>query len=117
MNYEKALVWFRRDLRDFDHAALHHALKASRTVYCAFIFDKDILDPLLAHGPIDRRVAFVHASLKELDTALRERGGGLIIHHAQAESEIPKLADQLSVDAVFINEDYHRLPIERKAEA
>jgi deoxyribodipyrimidine photo-lyase len=22
-----ALVWFRRDLRDFDHAALYHALK------------------------------------------------------------------------------------------
>jgi deoxyribodipyrimidine photo-lyase len=38
MNYEKALVWFRRDLRDFDHAALHHALKASRTVYCSFHF-------------------------------------------------------------------------------
>ncbi len=106
MNYEKALVWFRRDLRDFDHAALHHALKASRTVYCAFIFDKAILDPLLAHGRIDRRVAFIHASLKELDTSLRERGGGLIVRHALALSEIPQLAEALAVDAVFINEDY-----------
>jgi len=26
---EKALVWFRRDLRDFDHAALYHAPKAA----------------------------------------------------------------------------------------
>jgi deoxyribodipyrimidine photo-lyase len=50
----------------------------------AFIFDKDILDPLLAHGRIDRRVAFIHASLKELDAALRERGGGLIVRHALA---------------------------------
>ena len=24
--YDRALVWFRRDLRDFDHAALHFAL-------------------------------------------------------------------------------------------
>ena len=113
MNYEKALVWFRRDLRDFDHAALHHALKVSRTVYCAFIFDKDILDPLLAHGRIDRRVAFIHASLKELDASLRERGGGLIVRHALAVSEIPKLADELAVDAVFINEDYEPGAIER----
>ena len=49
MNYEKALVWFRRDLRDFDHAALHHALKASRTVYCAFIFDKELCFLSLKH--------------------------------------------------------------------
>ncbi|MGB4924509.1 MAG: deoxyribodipyrimidine photo-lyase, partial [Candidatus Nitrotoga sp.] len=45
--YDKSLVWFRRDLRCDDHAALHYALKESRLVFCAFIFDKQILDPLL----------------------------------------------------------------------
>ena len=39
----KALVWFRRDLRDYDHAALYHALKSSNQVYCAFGFDTEIL--------------------------------------------------------------------------
>ncbi|MBL8459951.1 MAG: deoxyribodipyrimidine photo-lyase, partial [Zoogloea sp.] len=39
-----ALVWFRRDLRDFDHAALYHALKNYQRVFCAFVFDRDILD-------------------------------------------------------------------------
>jgi deoxyribodipyrimidine photolyase len=28
--YARALVWFRRDLRNFDHAALYHALKQAR---------------------------------------------------------------------------------------
>ena len=48
MNLEKALVWFRRDLRDHDHAALAAALSQARQVYCAFVFDRDILDPLVS---------------------------------------------------------------------
>ena len=72
--FDNTLVWFRRDLRNFDHAALHHALSRSRQVFCVFIFDKTILEPLLAHGPHDRRVAFIHASLQELDAALRSQG-------------------------------------------
>ena len=112
-HYDKALVWFRRDLRAFDNAALHHALKRSKTVYCAFIFDKDILDPLLEESSSDRRVAFIHASLVELDEELRRAGGGLIVRHARSVTEIPALADELSVDAVFANEDYEPAAVER----
>ena len=50
----RALVWFRRDLRDFDHAALHRALRDARQVYCAFVFDREILDALPSRA--DRRV-------------------------------------------------------------
>ena len=49
-----ALVWFRRDLRDFDHAALYHALKSHHRVFCAFVFDSEILDALPNRA--DRRV-------------------------------------------------------------
>ncbi len=110
---ESALVWFRRDLRHVDHAALHHALQQARTVYCAFIFDKDILDPLLAWGRLDRRVAFIHASLQELDTALRAQGGGLIVRHARAVDALPELAAELGVQAVFVNHDYEPAAVER----
>ena len=57
----RALVWFRRDLRDYDHAALYHALKSADRVYCAFVFDTDILDRLADKA--DRRVEFIHASV------------------------------------------------------
>jgi deoxyribodipyrimidine photo-lyase len=110
-----ALVWFRRDLRNFDHAALHHALQRAQSVHCAFIFDKDILDPLRADGTQDRRVAFIHASLAELDAALRAQGGGLIVRHARAVDEIPKLAAELGVDAVFTNHDYEPAAVARDA--
>ncbi len=104
MNLEKALVWFRRDLRDYDHAALVAALSQARTVYCAFVFDSTILDALPSR--CDRRVQFIHESLVELDNALRARGGGLIVRHGAAGELIPQLAGQLGVTAVFANRDY-----------
>lgn len=112
---DRALVWFRRDLRNYDHAALHQALASSRIVYCVFLFDKDILDPLLAWGRQDRRVAFIRESLAELDAALKRDGGGLIVRHARAVEAIPQLAAELDVDAVFCNHDYEPAALARDA--
>jgi deoxyribodipyrimidine photo-lyase len=41
--YANGLVWIRRDLRTRDHGAFYHALKARRTVHCAFVFGTEIL--------------------------------------------------------------------------
>ena len=101
---DSILVWFRRDLRDYDHAALGEALRRARSVYCAFVFDRDILDALPSRH--DRRVEFIHGTLAELDSALQRRGGGLIVRHANAVDAIPELARELDVGAVFTNRDY-----------
>jgi deoxyribodipyrimidine photo-lyase len=101
--YARALVWFRRDLRDYDHAALYHALKSARQVVCAFIFDREILDRLA--DPADRRVEFIHASVAELQRSLQQRGGGLIVRHGVARDTVLELAADLDVDAVFFNHD------------
>jgi deoxyribodipyrimidine photo-lyase len=105
-----ALVWFRRDLRDDDHAALYAALKAHAAVHCAFVFDRDILDALPRH---DRRVAFIHASVAELKAALEARGGGLHVLHGRPQKEIPQLARRLGVAAVYANRDYEPMAIAR----
>ncbi|HQZ03833.1 MAG TPA: deoxyribodipyrimidine photo-lyase [Thauera sp.] len=106
-----ALVWFRRDLRSFDHAALYHALRFAGRVHCVFVFDTTILDAL--PSPRDRRVEFIHASLVELDAALdalaRSAGGvgaGVLVRHGRAADELPRLAVELGVDKVFANRDY-----------
>ena len=103
----KSLVWLRRDLRVFDHAALHHALRDAvqqdGRVWCVFVFDTDILDAL-PRG--DRRLRFIHASLAELDTELRKLGGGLLVRHGAARDEIPRLAAELDIATVYLNEDY-----------
>lgn len=113
MRYEKSLVWFRRDLRDFDHAALHHALKTSVQVFCAFVFDTDILGKL--SNKSDRRVEFIWESVLELKNALQNKGGDLLVLHGSAQVEIPTLARQLNVQAVFINHDFEPSAIARDA--
>jgi len=119
--FDTALVWFRRDLRTTDHAALYHALKHCERVWCVFVFDTTILQPLIdtwqARHPgapaQDRRVEFILASLRELDDALRAQGGGLIVLYGDPANLVPKLADELRVDAVFANHDYEPAAIER----
>jgi deoxyribodipyrimidine photo-lyase len=101
---DRALVWFRRDLRMSDHAALSQALSRARRVYCAFVFDTDILDALASRA--DRRVEFIWHSLAELDRSLRESGGGMIVRHGRARDQVPGLALELRADAVFANRDY-----------
>ncbi len=100
-------MWFRRDLRLDDNAALFHALKSARRVYCVFVFDRKILDPLRQAGlRADRRVAFIHACVAQLQHALRAHGGELLLRHGTAAEDIVALARELKVDAVFANEDY-----------
>jgi len=110
------LVWFRRDLRCDDHAALHHALTSCHQVHCAFILDRDILDDLPRQ---DRRVEFIVDSLVELDSDLRalsgKPGAGLIVRHDAAVPAIVKLAQELGVQSVFANHDYEPSAQQRDA--
>ncbi|MGB4361663.1 MAG: deoxyribodipyrimidine photo-lyase [Rhodoferax sp.] len=105
--FETGLMWFRRDLRVADNAALHLALSQCVQVHCVFVFDRDILAQL---PRADRRVEFIRESLVELDAALRQlsgkEGAGLIVRQALASVEIPQLAAVLQVQAVFAARDY-----------
>ena len=104
--YKTGLMWFRRDLRAQDNAALYHALTSCEQVYCAFIFDRDILDAL---PRADRRVEFIRESLVDLNGQLAQLcaapNAGLLVRHDTACSALPALARQLSADAVFSNHD------------
>ena len=106
-----ALVWFRRDLRLADNAALYAALKSSPKVWCAFVFDTEILDALPSRR--DRRVEFIRESLVELNETLITHGGGLIVVHGRAREEIPRLATTLRVRAVYANHDYEPQAVAR----
>jgi deoxyribodipyrimidine photo-lyase len=117
---DRALVWLRRDLRTDDHAALHHALTHARQVWCCFVFDTMILDPLPRH---DRRVEFIRDSLVGVDAELRAlaashgvEGAGLIVRHGRAVDEIPLLAAQLGVEAVYANHDDEPAALARDAQ-
>ena len=105
-HYPSGLMWFRRDLRAQDNAALYQALKRCASVHCVFVFDRAILDAL---PRADRRVEFIRESLVALDAELHalagQYGAGLIVRHAVAQDDIPRLAQELKVQAVFCNHD------------
>ncbi|MFO1281136.1 MAG: deoxyribodipyrimidine photo-lyase [Burkholderiales bacterium] len=106
-----SLVWFRRDLRDFDNAALASALATGGPVWCAFVFDREILDALPSRA--DRRVEFIRESVVELDASLRRQGGGLIVLVGRARDAIPELASRLGVAWVWANRDHEPAAIDR----
>jgi deoxyribodipyrimidine photo-lyase len=118
-SYDTGLMWFRRDLRADDNAALYHALKSCKTVYCVFVFDTEILDKL---PRADRRVEFIRESLVDLNQQLgklRKHTSAdkdlptLIVRHAWASDEIPALAKRWNVKAVFTNHDYEPQAVQR----
>jgi deoxyribodipyrimidine photo-lyase len=118
--YERGLVWFHRDLRAHDHAALHHALSTCRQVFCLFVLDRAILDPL---PRADRRVDFIVQSLTELDAALQAlaephgvNNAGLLVVHDWASTAVPQQAQTLQVQAVFSNHDDEPQAIQRDAQ-
>jgi deoxyribodipyrimidine photo-lyase len=117
---DRALVWMRRDLRVDDHAALYHALRAARQVWCAFVFDRDILDPL---PRADRRVEFIRDSLVGVDAELRAlgeasgvNGTGLIVRHGHglAHEQVPALAASWA-QAVYASHDDEPAALARDA--
>jgi deoxyribodipyrimidine photo-lyase len=106
-------VWFRRDLRDHDHAALFHALTQSQQIYAAFVFDTDILNGLPRQ---DRRVEFIRDSVAELHEALQRHSNkrsGLIVLQGRAVEEIPRLAQSLGVQAVMTHHDDEPAALQR----
>ncbi|MGD2141580.1 MAG: deoxyribodipyrimidine photo-lyase [Burkholderiales bacterium] len=113
-SYERALVWFRRDLRVDDNAALSRALEEAKAVHCVFVFDTEILDAL--EEKRDRRVEFIWQSAQELKAGLQVLGGDLHVLHGRAREEIPALATRLDIQAVYANDDYEPAAIARDNE-
>lgn len=109
--YNKSLVWLRRDLRLLDHTALSKATAASKHVAVAFVFDTEILKHLKDKS--DRRLSFIFDSLAELGQDLKKKGSELILRFGNPAEEIPKLAQAIGADAVYVNQDYEVYAVQR----
>lgn len=104
---ETALVWLRRDLRLQDNAALYYALKENKSVLPVFIFDTSILDKL--EDKTDKRVAFIHQSLVQIQEELRKLGSSLLVLHGKPAD----IYQTLNPKAVYTNHDYEPYALER----
>ncbi|MFV2030338.1 cryptochrome/photolyase family protein [Neisseria sp. S1] len=104
------LVWFRRDLRLFDHTALQTAIRRGLPLVGVFVFDTDILNGLPSD---DRRLTFIRQCLTELRQSLAEKNVPLWVLYGRAEDEIPALANRLQAASVVCAEDYEPQAIMR----
>ena len=103
--------WFRRDLRLFDNAALFQALSGNEPVVPIFIFDTAILNQL--EDKNDRRVAFIHQALEDMQQQLSKIGSSLEVYTGTPFDVFQQLINKYSISAVFTNHDYEPYAIER----
>ncbi len=105
------IMWFRRDLRLSDNAALFHALKSENNIVPIFIFDKNILDRL--EDKTDKRVLFIHNALSEMQQQLISTGSTLRVFYTTPIEAFKMLLTQYKIEKVFTNHDYEQYAIDR----
>ena len=96
------LVWFKRDLRAHDHAALAAAVSSGAPVICLYI-----VEPWLWSLPdySGRQYAFLTETLADLGRALRARGGSLTVRTGEAVAVLEALHRQIPIDAIHAHEE------------
>ena len=111
INQPITIMWFRRDLRLSDNAALYHALKSENNVLPIFIFDQNILNRL--EDKTDRRVAFIHAALTDIQIQLNAIGSTLHVYYSTPIEVFKELLSGYKINKVFTNHDYEQYAIDR----
>ncbi|WP_406656644.1 deoxyribodipyrimidine photo-lyase [Methanolobus sp. ZRKC2] len=103
--FRRSLFVFRRDLRIEDNTALMKAIDSSQKVIPCFIFDPRLANPERENFN-DNAFQFLLESLEDLRSQLESKGGRLYMFSGMPEDVIGMLADEIGIDAVFLNEDY-----------
>ena len=93
-----AIVWFRRDLRLDDHAALRAA--EGRPVIALFIREPGV--EALGDAPKFR----LHLALESFAKRLAEAGGRLVLRSGEAGTVLNDLVDETGADAVYWQRRY-----------
>ncbi|MBN2354796.1 deoxyribodipyrimidine photo-lyase [candidate division KSB1 bacterium] len=110
-NTSVCIFWFRRDLRLEDNTALHQALRSGHPVLPLFIFDSHILTGIVDNK--DRRVEFIHLTLKELQQRLVQAGSSLLVRQGEPLEVWRELIAKFPIQAVYANRDYEPYAIDR----
>ena len=98
-----AIVWFRRDLRLADNPALAAACERAERVVALYVHSPD------EEGDWSPGAAsnwWLHRSLEQLASALRARGGTLVVRRGPATDQILRLARETGARQVYWNRLY-----------
>lgn len=98
-----ALVWFRRDLRIHDNAALTEAVRTADAVVPVFVIPDAASVP---HSPGPASRAWMSASLASLDETLRKLGSRLVVRARPAGPALAALAAECGATRVHCQRDW-----------
>ena len=107
---DTAIVWFRRDLRLADNAALHAALERHERVLPVYIHDPDAESPWVPGGASRW---WLHHSLTALEQGLRGVGARLVICRGHTLDVLRHLIQLSGASAVYWNRLYEPAFVER----
>lgn len=96
------LVWFKRDLRVADHAPLARACAGANKVICLYVIEPELWAQPEYSG---RQYAFLTETLADLDTALRVRGGRLLIRVGAVVDILSELHRAEPIAAIHAHEE------------
>lgn len=94
------IMWFRRDLRLADNAALTDAVSSREPVVCAHVA------PVRTDPPAGVSREWLESSLDALDASLRARGSALVRRAGEADREVAALAEECGAAAVHCTRDW-----------
>ena len=116
----RAIVWFKTDLRLHDNETLVRAIQQSDEIIPVYCFDESHFKTTKFGFNITGsfRTQFLLESLLDLDKNLRETGSGLIVVKGKPEIEIVKLVKQYDVQKVFAKKEvaYEELKTQESVE-
>ena len=107
MRWERALIWFRNDLRIHDHEPLHTAIRNVREVIPVYCVDPRHFEET-SFGFLKTaafRAQFLRESLEDLRAQLRALGSDLIIRWGKPEELLPELAEEYGAAGVFAHQE------------
>lgn len=96
------VIWFKRDLRVHDHAALAAAVSSGAPILPLYIFEPEYW-ALAEHSR--RQFDFVRESLEELNAALKLRGAGLVVRTGNAIDVLSAIHRKHGIEAIHAHEE------------
>ena len=97
-----SIVWFKRDLRVSDHAALHFAQQGDCPILLLYCFEPSIMH----YDDSDtRHWRFVNESLNDLQNSFDASNAQLYIAHNEAEFVFRTLAHNYTIKSVYSHEE------------
>jgi deoxyribodipyrimidine photo-lyase len=105
---QKAILWFRNDLRLHDNEALTEAIQKADKILPVYIFDERVFKGKTSFGfekTAEFRTKFIIESVSDLQKNLRALGSDLILRIGKPEEEIYKIALEVRSNWVFCNRE------------